>query len=98
MESGLSDFWSNEGIYKTLTTAMTFHIGMFRIYPKRFYSVMGRSMSASSNVEHLALEELEREGKHVAIITQNVDCLYQKAGSSIVHEIQNDRYGQLLEM
>ena len=40
-ESGLPDFRSNEGIYNTLTTAMTFHIGMFRIYPRRFYSVIG---------------------------------------------------------
>ena len=90
-ESGLPDFRSNEGIYNTLTTAMTFHIGMFKIYPRRFYSVIGpfysQCVNASPNAGHLALAELERQGKHVEIATQNVDCLHQKAGSSIVHEI-----------
>ena len=90
-ESGLPDFRSNEGIYNTLTTAMTFHIGLFRIYPKHFYSVIGpfygQCVSAKPNAGHLALAELERLGKDVEICTQNVDCLHQKAGSSIVHEI-----------
>ena len=90
-ESGLPDFRSNEGIYNTLTMAMTFHIGMFRIYPRRFYSVIGpfygQCVSAVPNAGHLALAELERQGKNVEICTQNVDCLHQKAGSSIVHEI-----------
>ena len=35
-ESGLPDFRSQTGIYNTLTTALTFHIAMFRIWPKRF--------------------------------------------------------------
>ena len=90
-ESGLPDFRSQTGIYNTLTTALTFHIAMFRIYPKRFYSVIGpfygQCVSASPNAGHQALAQLERQGKHVEIATQNVDCLHQKAGSSIVHEI-----------
>ena len=31
--------------------------------------------------------ELARQGKLVEITTQNIDCLHQKADSSIVHEI-----------
>ena len=31
--------------------------------------------------------ELARQGKLVEITTQNIDCLHQTAGSSIVHEI-----------
>ncbi len=90
-ESGLPDFRSNEGLYNTLTTSMTFHLGMFKIYPKRFYSVIGpfygQCVGAKPNAGHLALAELERQGKNVAIATQNVDCLHQKAGSHVVHEI-----------
>ena len=90
-ESGLPDFRSTKGIYNTLTTALTFHIGMFRIYPKRFYSVIGpfyeQCVTAKPNAGHLALAELERQGKSIEIATQNVDRLHQKAGSSIVHEI-----------
>lgn len=90
-ESGLPDFRSRTGIYNTLTTALTFHIAMFRIWPKRFYSVIGpfygQCVSAEPNAGHRALAALERQGKHVEIATQNVDCLHQKAGSSIVHEV-----------
>ena len=90
-ESGLPDFRSVNGIYKTLTTALTFNIRLFRIWPKRFYSVIGPfyqdCVNVRPNAGHAALAELERQGKHVEIATQNVDCLHQKAGSSIVHEI-----------
>ena len=90
-ESGLPDFRSVNGIYKTLTTALTFNIRLFRIWPRRFYNVIGPfyqdCVNAEPNAGHEALAELERQGKHVEIVTQNVDCLHQKAGSSIVHEI-----------
>ncbi len=90
-ESGLPDFRSIKGIYNTLTTTLTFNIGMFRIYPQRFYKVIGpfyeQCVSATPNAGHLALAQLERQGKNVVIATQNVDCLHQKAGSTKVHEI-----------
>ena len=90
-ESGLPDFRSVNGIYKTLTTALTFNIRLFRIWPRRFYNVIGpfykNCVNARPNAGHEALAELERQGKHVEIATQTVDCLHQKAGSCIVHEI-----------
>jgi NAD-dependent deacetylase len=41
------------------------------------------------NPGHLALVELERQGRLTGLITQNVDGLHQKAGSSpeLVHEL-----------
>jgi NAD-dependent deacetylase len=64
---------------------------LFRIWPRQFYKVIGPfyqdCVNAEPNAGHEALVELERQGKHVEIATQNVDCLHQKAGSSIVHEI-----------
>ncbi|MBO4621014.1 MAG: NAD-dependent deacylase [Victivallales bacterium] len=90
-ESGLPDFRSQKGIYNTLTTALTFRIELFRIYPQRFYRVIGpfyqQCVSAEPNAGHRALAELERRGKTVEIATQNVDCLHQKAGSSHVYEV-----------
>ena len=90
-ESNLPDFRSQNGIYKTLTTALTFNIRLFRIWPRQFYKVIGPfyqdCVNARPNAGHEALAELERQGKCVEIVTQNVDCLHQKAGSSIVHEI-----------
>src|SRR5690606_21461133 len=38
--------------------------------------------SAEPNAGHLALVELERRGALVALVTQNIDRLHQKAGSS----------------
>ena len=90
-ESGLPDFRSINGIYKTLTTALTFNIRLFRIWPRQFYKVIGPfykdCISAEPNAGHLALAELERQGKIVEIATQNVDCLHQKAGSTKVYGV-----------
>ena len=90
-ESGLPDFRANEGLYNPLTADMTFHVKMFRTYPERFYSAIKpfyeQCVNASPNAGHLAIAELERQGKSVFISTQNVDRLHQKAGSSIVNEL-----------
>ena len=91
MESGLPDFRANEGLYNPLTADMTFHVKMFRTYPERFYNAIKpfyeQCVNASPNAGHLALAELERQGKSVFIATQTVDRLHQKAGSSIVNEL-----------
>ncbi|HWB66556.1 MAG TPA: Sir2 family NAD-dependent protein deacetylase [Mycobacteriales bacterium] len=44
---------------------------------------------AQPNAGHRALADLERSGKLVALITQNIDELHQRAGSSpdLVHEL-----------
>ena len=39
---------------------------------------------AAPNAAHLALAELERQGKLSAVITQNIDGLHEKAGSKKV--------------
>lgn len=45
--------------------------------------------TAEPNPGHLALVELERQGRLTGLVTQNVDGLHQKAGSSpsLVHEL-----------
>jgi NAD-dependent deacetylase len=45
--------------------------------------------TAEPNAGHLALVELERQGRLTGLITQNVDGLHQKAGSApeLVHEL-----------
>ena len=62
-ESGLPDFRSINGIYKTLITALTFNIRLFRIWPRRFYSVIEPfyqdCVNAEPNAGHNVLAELE---------------------------------------
>ena len=42
---------------------------------------------AEPNEAHIFLKDLEDEGKDVSIVTQNIDGLHQKAGSTTVHEL-----------
>ena len=42
---------------------------------------------AKPNKAHIALAELETEGKLTGIVTQNIDGLHQKAGSRSVYEL-----------
>lgn len=44
------------------------------------------------NITHKKLAELEKNGKRISIITQNIDGLHQKAGSKEVYEIHGTAY------
>jgi len=91
-ESGIPDFRSTQGLYKTLTSEQVFDIKRFKMDPAQFYQVIGplycSIVEANPNPGHLALEELEsRLHKDVKIATQNIDGLHQKAGSNHVYEV-----------
>ena len=89
--SGLPDFRSQRGLYNTIVTPLVFSKWLFRIWPdylyKKLWPFYEQLAQAKPNEGHLALAALEKQGKHVEIITQNVDCLHQAAGSTCVHEI-----------
>ena len=42
---------------------------------------------AQPNIAHIRLAQWEREGKLLAVVTQNIDGLHQKAGSRAVYEL-----------
>ena len=91
-ESGIPDFRSSTGIYRTMTSEEIFDIDFFREHPDRFYSAIApvyrKIQDAEPNAGHRALAELEnRVGKEVSIVTQNIDALHTRAGSTAVHEI-----------
>ena len=44
------------------------------------------------NQAHLRLAELEREGKLLAVVTQNVDGLHEKAGSHRIYNLHGSIY------
>jgi len=90
-ESGIPDYRSTDGLYRTLTSEEVFDIDRFQIRPEEFFQVIGplyiSIVKAKPNRGHLALKALEDMGKEIHIATQNIDGLHQKAGSSRVYEV-----------
>lgn len=94
-ESGIPDFRSESGIFKSLekygatpeklvshTYYMTNTEDFFRYYRENLVF-----RDALPNPAHIALSKLEKTGKLKSVITQNIDGLHQKAGSENVLEL-----------
>lgn len=94
-ESGIPDFRSGKGLfmknsgYEYPPEQIVSH-SFFNHHPKIFFEYYFKNLvhkNAKPNQAHFFLAELERDGKEVSIITQNIDGLHQKAGSSKVCEL-----------
>ena len=88
---GIPDFRGPKGLYKNPDAERIFDIGWFDRDPSVYYRgcrelVYGLGAYEPGPV-HLALKRLEDEGKLDGIITQNIDMLHQKAGSTNVYEV-----------
>ena len=85
-ESGISDFRSPGGIWSRFDPE-DFTIERFLYSPetrKKQWRILlegGLFVEAQPNKAHWAIAELEKMGKVICVITQNVDNLHQKAGS-----------------
>jgi NAD-dependent deacetylase len=90
-ESGIPDFRSPTGIWAQYDPAEYATIEAFRADPRKvwsFYSVRLRVLvEAEPNPGHAALADLERAGHVSAVVTQNIDGLHQRAGSTDVVEV-----------
>ena len=100
-ESGLKDYRSKDGIYNTynkygIPPEEILSIDFFRENPQIFYDFYREYFicTAQPNSAHKAVVKLEKLGKQVTVVTQNVDGLHQKAGSSKVLELHGsaERY------
>ena len=92
-ESGIPDFRSQDGLY-SLKYAVPPETILSRSYfdrnPEdffRFYRDKMLPLWAKPNAAHLKLAEWERDGRLLAVVTQNIDGLHQKAGSERVYEL-----------
>lgn len=93
--SGIPDFRSADGIYnqKTKIKASPEDIISHTFFvnnPEDFYSFYKEKMcypKAEPNIAHKYFADLEKKGKNVIVVTQNIDGLHQKAGSSMVYEL-----------
>lgn len=88
--SGIRDFRGTHGLYQEGGERI-FDLGVFHREPEVYYNatrdfIYGLGDHAPSLV-HLALARWEQKGWLGAVITQNVDFLHQRAGSSRVVEV-----------
>lgn len=91
VESGIPDFRSPGGLWTRFDPSIYATFESFVNDPSKFWE-MAEELNpllegAEPNPGHLALAELERLGKCDAVITQNIDNLHQRAGSSDVLEL-----------
>ena len=85
--SGIPDFRSEgTGLWSRDEPLEVASLDTFRTAPERFFRwfrpLAGQIFYASPNPAHRALAQLEQEGSIKTIITQNIDGLHQKAGST----------------
>ena len=91
-ESGIPDFRSANGVYslkldRNFSPEELVSHTMYERYPKEFYDFYKKHLvypNAKANFAHKYLAKLEKEGKLSAVITQNIDCLHEMAGSKNV--------------
>jgi NAD-dependent deacetylase len=90
-ESGIPDFRSPGGLWAEFDPLEYGSIEAFRRDPVKvwsFYRPRVKMLTeAEPNPAHHALAELERLGLVRAVVTQNIDLLHERAGSSDVVEV-----------
>ena len=92
-ESGIPDFRGVDGLYhqqfKESPETIISHSYYLR-NPETFFEFYRTRMlypDAQPNIAHIRLAQWEREGKLLAVVTQNIDGLHQAAGSRAVYEL-----------
>ena len=92
-ESGIPDFRSQDGLYNMkykyppeLIISHSFFTHQTEEF-YRFYRDRILITDVEPNPAHYKLAELEAAGKLLAVVTQNIDGLHQKAGSRKVYEL-----------
>ncbi len=92
-ESGIPDFRSVDGLYNQKFDYPPETIISHSFFLKnpeyffRFYREKMLPLGFSPNITHKKLAQWEEAGKLMAVITQNIDGLHQKAGSHRVLEL-----------
>lgn len=92
-DSGIPDFRSQDGLYnqqyryppETIISHSFFMADPEEFY--RFYKDKMLYLDAEPNFTHILMAELEKKGKSLGVVTQNIDGLHQKAGSKRVYEL-----------
>ena len=95
-ESGIPDFRSADGLYKEKEKTFPYppetmlSHSFFKKHTDIFFDYYRTKMvytGAKPNASHYAAAKLEEKGKLSAVVTQNIDGLYQQAGVKRVLEL-----------
>lgn len=96
-ESGVPDFRSKDGLYNQHDVQFEKYDPEYLLshsclvdHPKVFFEYYRQKMDArhvEPNITHKVLARMEGENKLLAVVTQNIDGLHQKAGSKKVYEL-----------
>ncbi|MBG9989110.1 NAD-dependent protein deacylase [Aerococcaceae bacterium DSM 111176] len=97
-QSGIPDFRSSDGIFMQetghkYTPEQVISYSFFKQYPEIYFDFHFNNLvyqDAEPNEGHKFIADLEKTGKHVAVVTQNIDELHQKAGSQEVYELHGN--------
>ncbi len=94
VESGIPDFRGKNGIWAKRDPFEYGHIDSFRANPAKVWKMLTEMVTlverVSPNDAHIALGEMEKLGIIKMVITQNVDNLHQRGGSSNVVEFHGN--------
>jgi len=90
--SGIPDFRSpGSGLWENVDPMEVAHIDAWRADPERFWHFYGHRFQTlegkQPNGAHRALVELERRGRLDAVVTQNIDMLHRRAGTTELVEV-----------
>ena len=87
-ESGLKTYRDNDGLWNGFNVHEVCSADAYQEHPERvigFYNDLRREMLvAEPNAAHRAIAELENHYTEVIVVSQNVDDLHERAGSSRV--------------
>ena len=96
-ESGIPDFRSKNGLYNRKESRFSRYRPEYLLShdclkrePETFFDYYRSNLDVrhiEPNIAHYRLAEMEKSGRLVGVVTQNIDGLHQKAGSEDVQEI-----------
>ena len=100
-DSGIPDFRGPQGVWtrdpeaEKLST-LQYYVADPEIRRRAWQARLAHPWHARPNAAHAALVDLERQGRLLALVTQNIDGLHQAAGSS--PELVVEIHGTALEV
>lgn len=93
VDSGIPDFRSQDGLYHmsyNVSPETILSHSYFEKHPEEFFRFYRDKMiypEARFNITHDFIAKMEKNGKSLGVITQNIDGLHQAAGSKRVVEL-----------